>query len=204
MQYGLEKGYIFGVLGNTDHHSAHPGTYGRGLTGVWAESLTRQAVWEALNARRTYALTGDRIHLAYSLNDAPMGSVLAPTPSRELNITVRATAAIDCVDIIRNNELIKRFSACDVPQQDPGDSVRTHVYLELGWGIPVIRCTGMSMCVSRQGGSYRLNLGLEVGKPSLHWNITEEQPTPCTIQDAPRFPSGQSTWSQRPKAIPIK
>jgi len=46
MQHGLEKGYVFGVLGNTDHHSAHPGTYGCGLTDLWAASLTRQAVWE--------------------------------------------------------------------------------------------------------------------------------------------------------------
>ena len=167
MQYGLEKGYIFGVLGNTDHHSAHPGTYGRGLTGVWAESLTRQAVWEALNARRTYALTGDRIRLAYSLNDAPMGSVLAPTPSRELNITVRATAAIDCVDIIRNNELIKRFSACDVPQQDPGDSVRTHVYLELGWGHP---------------------------RHSVHWDVDVRLSTGRIVSVEPRF-RGRETLS---------
>ena len=58
IQYGLSRGFIFGVTGGTDHHSAHPGSYGHGMTGLWANDCTREAIWEALYKRRTYALTG--------------------------------------------------------------------------------------------------------------------------------------------------
>ena len=30
-QYGLSQGHQFGITGGTDHHSAHPGSYGHGL-----------------------------------------------------------------------------------------------------------------------------------------------------------------------------
>ena len=68
-QYGWSQGHVFGVVGSTDHHNAFPGSYGYGRLGVWAESLSRDAIWNAIKARRTYVLTGDRIELAYSLND---------------------------------------------------------------------------------------------------------------------------------------
>lgn len=95
MQYGPQCGHVFGVVGNTDHHSAHPGSYGHGATGLWAGSLTRQAIWEALEARRTYAITGDRIRLQFALNDACMGAVIPLTSLRRLAIEVHAGGAID-------------------------------------------------------------------------------------------------------------
>ena len=57
-QYGLAQGNIVGVVGSTDHHSAHPGSYGHGRLAVWAEELSRDAIWQAIKARRTVALTG--------------------------------------------------------------------------------------------------------------------------------------------------
>ena len=134
IQYGLAQGHIFGVTGGTDHHSAHPGSYGHGRTGLWATDCTRKAIWEALHSRRTYALTGDRITLRFSLNDAPMGAVVAPAPERRIQVEVEGGAPIDCVDIIRNNRLAKRFSPCDFSEPPLPDSIRTRLYLELGWG----------------------------------------------------------------------
>ena len=40
------------------------------------------AIWEAILARRTYALTGDRIDLAFVLNGRPMGAKVSPCKSR--------------------------------------------------------------------------------------------------------------------------
>ncbi len=134
MQYGLQQGNTFGVLGNTDHHSAHPGSYGGGLSGVWAESLTRESIWIALTSRRTYALTGDRHALEFSINGYPMGSVLPHTENRSLKIDVAGRASIDYVDIIKNNRLLKRFSSCDIPERPTGNMISTYLYLELGWG----------------------------------------------------------------------
>ena len=134
---GLEKGHVFGFSGGTDHHSGHPGSYGHGRTGLWAESCTRDAIWEALYSRRIYALTGDRIGLKFSINDAPMGAVIpAKEKKRRLAIEVSGGGAIDCVDVIKNGKLWRRFSQLDVaPRSDsPEEIVRTKLNLELGWG----------------------------------------------------------------------
>lgn len=133
-QYGLQQGHIFGFLGNTDHHSAHPGSYGHGVTGVWAENLSRESIWNAIYARRTFALTGDRMQLKYSLNGAAMGSQISPTNTRSIEIDLAAGGAIDYVDIVKNNTLVKRFSQTDIPQATSDGPLHTLLYVELGWG----------------------------------------------------------------------
>lgn len=138
-QYALAQGHVAGVVGSTDHHSAHPGSYGHGRTGVWARAKTRDAIWDALLARRTYALTGDRIQLQFSLNDQPMGAVLAPTEQRELAFNVIAGAPLDYVDVIKNGALLRRFSSTEfVAPADDGE-VRTKLTLEVGWGARASR-----------------------------------------------------------------
>lgn len=135
VQYGLAQGHVFGFAGNTDHHSAHPGSYGHGVTGLWATGRDRAAIWSALRERRMYALTGDRIRLEFALNDHHMGAVLASTPRRHLDICVEGAGPLDAVDIIKNNRLLRRFSQPDVAESpDAGHEIDTLVYLELGWG----------------------------------------------------------------------
>ena len=64
---------FFGLIGSTDHHSAFPGSHGFGRVAVWAESLSREAIWQAIRARRTYALTGDRIEVMLNRRDGVAG-----------------------------------------------------------------------------------------------------------------------------------
>ena len=131
---GLSRGHVFGFSGGTDHHSGHPGSYGHGRTGLWAESCKREAIWNALYARRMYALTGDRIQLKFAVNGAAMGSVIPVSTRREIAIDVAAGGAIDCVDVIKNGKLIRRFSQMDVAEESgAGDNVRTKIHLEVGW-----------------------------------------------------------------------
>lgn len=134
IQYGLAQGHVFGFSGHTDHHSGHPGSYGHGVTGLWADGRDRESIWNALKARRCYALTGDRIDLRYTLNTAPMGAVIAPCSNRHIEVDVHAAGAIDCVDIIKNNTLVHRVSQTDIPAVEVGETIRTLIYLELGWG----------------------------------------------------------------------
>jgi hypothetical protein len=134
IQYGLAQGHVFGFSGHTDHHSGHPGSYGHGVTGLWSDGRDRESIWNALKARRCYALTGDRIDLRYTLNDAPMGSVITPCSKRRIAVEVHAAGAIDSVDVIKNNALVHRVSQTDIPAVDIGDTLRTLIYLELGWG----------------------------------------------------------------------
>lgn len=131
---GLKAGHRFGFIGSTDHHSAHPGSHGYGRAMVWASNLSRDGIWEAITARRTYAVTGDRIMLATSLNGNPMGSVVAATGLRHHEVNVRGGSAIDYVEIVRNGEIIERrrpessYLAADA---EPFDGVLS---VAMGWG----------------------------------------------------------------------
>jgi hypothetical protein len=132
MHHGLKQEHIFGVIGSTDQHSAHPGSYGHGRLGVWARELTRQGIWEAIEARRTYALTGDNIELKLSVNGHPMGSVLPHTSDRTIEAEARGGSEIDYIEILQSNQAIHRWSAHQAQPYNPAHPVK--VQLELGWG----------------------------------------------------------------------
>jgi len=134
MQYGLGQGAFFGVIGSTDHHSAYPGSYGHGRTGLWAYAKTRESIWEALCSRRTYALTGDKISLEFAINDCPMGSRINVKEARQLSFHVIGGAPLDYVDIVKNGEILRRFSRCDMRCAGELETIRTKLYLEVGWG----------------------------------------------------------------------
>jgi hypothetical protein len=134
MRYGLSEGHRFGVIGSTDHHSAHPGSYGHGLAGVWAGERTREAIWEALLARRTWAMTGDRINFRFSIDGIAMGGEIERQGEHSIAIEVDAGAPVDCVDVIRDGEIIRRFSPYGIESGPGTDPVRTKITLELGWG----------------------------------------------------------------------
>ncbi len=130
-QYGLAQGHIFGFVGSSDHHSAHPGSYGYGQVAVWAKSLSRAAIWEALENRRCYAITGDRIALAFSLNGKPMGSVLPFAEERQIEVAVEGASALDSIEVLRNNRVIHRESP---PVAKPDFRHPLKIRLEMGWG----------------------------------------------------------------------
>ena len=145
VQHGLAMGHIFGFVADTDHHSAHPGSYGHGLHGLWATELSREAIWEAYYNRRTYALTGDRIRLDYSVGESPMGSIRGAGGKRTFRASITGGAAIDYVDLIHNNRLIRRVTPAEMrPRGGAGDDegtgavegawIRTKLFLEVGWG----------------------------------------------------------------------
>ncbi len=132
MQAGLAAGKHFGVVGSTDHHSAHPGSYGYGRLGVWAEALTREAIWKAIQARRTYALTGDKIELNFAINDHPLGSHPAYTEDRHISLNVKGGYALERVEILKNNRVI--FQKYFTDKAPLIQKVRGKFVLEMGWG----------------------------------------------------------------------
>jgi hypothetical protein len=137
MQAGLAAGHHFGVVGSTDHHSAHPGSFGYGKTGVWAESLSRESIWKALMERRTYAMSGDRIELAFSVNGEPMGGMVRDVGgAREVEVAITGGAPLDRVELLRNNKVVhaEHFPPPDAPAPRPGEPVRGKLVVEFGWG----------------------------------------------------------------------
>ncbi len=130
----LSRGYRLGFLGSSDGHDGHPGlghlaSPSGGLAAILAEELTREAVWEALRARRVYATSGPRILLRVSFGgyrmgadvpvsgrgDAPREGDIVPPRQRDIvpgigrhTLVTRAIApgAIEQIDVIRSGEVM--------------------------------------------------------------------------------------------------
>jgi hypothetical protein len=133
MQHGLAAGHVFGIVGNTDHHSAFPGSYGHGRMAVYATGPDRAAIWDAMMARRTNALTGDNIHLLAAVDGTVQGGIMGPQADARLRIEAVAGGFIDAIDVIRNGRLMHRISP-ELTPKPISEKSETILYLELGWG----------------------------------------------------------------------
>ena len=130
----LEKGLRFGFTASSDSHRGYPGAYGEGVVGVWARDLSAASLFEAFRARRTYAATGDRIVLDVSINGRPMGSEIAATADRQIDVRVRGEDAVAMVEVIRNGRVIHRHfpeDSLDGPLKLPG---KAKCRIQYGWG----------------------------------------------------------------------
>ncbi len=103
----LDRGYALGFIGSGDGHDGHPGLAhlaagSGGLAAILAEELTREAVLDALRARRVYATNGPRIVLRLSLAGRRMGSELPPAASAELRGVAIAPAPLARIEVVRS------------------------------------------------------------------------------------------------------
>jgi hypothetical protein len=155
----LDHGYRFGFIGSGDSHDGHPGlvhlqappAHG-GLAAILAEDNTREAVLDALRARRVYATNGARIWLNVELDGEPMGSALqepARTREQQLRIEAAGTAPIAHVDIIRSGEVTRSVGTSGRHEWDTTESIRAlgrgdYVYVRVvqedgraAWSSPI-------------------------------------------------------------------
>lgn len=134
-RHGLNLGHKFGFLGNTDHHSGYPGSYGHGRSAVYAPENSRDALWQGMHQRRTNALTGDASHLFFALGDTVQGGTVA-AGGRMLELEAIAGSFIDYIDIVRNGDVVKRVTPDlePAPLSGVNGSMETILALELGWG----------------------------------------------------------------------
>ncbi|MFW6156810.1 MAG: DUF3604 domain-containing protein, partial [Armatimonadota bacterium] len=106
----LAMGHRVGVVAGSDGHKGRPGAsypgasqfgaYG-GLTGIVADELTTDAIFEALRARNCYATTGQRILLRVQANGAPMGSEITADGPVTIGVFCAGTAGIRTVEVLR-------------------------------------------------------------------------------------------------------
>jgi Protein of unknown function (DUF3604) len=104
----LRHGHRFGFTASSDSHGLlwHHGEarkrdpYRTGLTAVQARGVTREALMEALVARRCYATSGAKILLDLSADGAPMGSEQEAYEPADFVIDVLGTAEIAAVELI--------------------------------------------------------------------------------------------------------
>ena len=131
---GLEAGLRFGFVGSSDDHAGFPGAFGEGLMAALVSDFTRDGIFEAIRARRTYALTGDRIELDFAVEGAPMGSTIEAGQRAEVFFAVRGRDELDVVEIIQDGRVVHRAYAEDSTSSDRAFEAPTQVRLEWGWG----------------------------------------------------------------------
>ncbi len=132
----LRRGARIGFAGGSDDHTARPGFASPpphhfgirgGLTATLASACTRESIWEALKARRTYATTGVRIILDVTANGHAVGSAFSTGGPVELSVQVVGTAPLWRVEVLRWPEVIYSH-ALPVSRQPNG-----HYRLRVGW-----------------------------------------------------------------------
>lgn len=154
---GLRRGHHFGFVASTDNHSGFPASYGEGRLAVFAKSLTAADLWEAINERRTYAATGDRIELHFGINGNHMGSLAPNAPKKEISLQVRGEDFIDYVDIVRNGVTLRRFNGAFPGTAPRRNVMRVKFRIEWGWGDRANRLKWDGECRITEGKILNVN-----------------------------------------------
>ena len=111
----FDKGYIVGVMANSDGHHGRPGAEGaglshfgieNGLTCALAPELTRDTVFDALKSRQCYATTGARLLLEFTANDHQMGRVIPYTSELKIEASVTGTGPLESLQLFQGKEVI--------------------------------------------------------------------------------------------------
>ncbi len=114
VQDALSRGYKLGIIGSGDSHNGHPGrrdpgALTAGLMGVYAEELTRESIWKALQERSVYATSGARIIINFHVNTKTMGQIIPVDDEhrvRDITGSVIGTDVIKEVTIIKNGSTL--------------------------------------------------------------------------------------------------
>jgi len=163
----LNRGFRLGFIASSDSHDGRPGDdmmrlqtspkllavdYDKlerqGIMGVWAEALTREAIWDAMRKRCVYATTNVRVILKFSINGRPMGSELASAGTNRLEIEAHSEDAIARVDVIKDGAVLRSFApeqsmfAAELDDAVQGGTSWYYVRLtrtdgEMAWSSPI-------------------------------------------------------------------
>lgn len=116
---GLVHGYRLGFTGGLDNHSARPGNsfaaledFGRlpvdsiSLTEFWAVGIKRGKVFDALCARRTWAVWNTRAIVYFTVNGAQAGDELDLNKGEFLTARIKISAenALQSIEIVSEEE----------------------------------------------------------------------------------------------------
>jgi len=134
VRHALGRGLRFGFVASSDSHNAFPGAYGEGLMAALVDRPGRAAILEAIRARRTYALTGDRIEVEFTVEGAPMGATIEAGGEVEVTYRVEGRDELDVVEVIQDGRIVHRSHP--EPEGPRGDvfAAPVQVRLEWGWG----------------------------------------------------------------------
>ncbi len=109
IDYALkEKKYKMGFIASGDHNNM-----GVGVAALWVKEVSRAGILEALQNRRTFATTGDKMFIDFKVNEAPMGTTSKSNNVPEIAISVLGQYPLEKVEILRNSAVIHKFDMDD-------------------------------------------------------------------------------------------
>jgi len=153
---GLAAGLRFGFVGSSDDHAGFPGAYGEGLMAALVDDFSREGIFAAIRARRTYALTGDRIELGFAVDGAPMGATIEAGRAVEVAFDVAGRDELDVVEVIQDGRIVHRAHADDAAAAAAAFAVPLQLRLEWGWGpwgaLALDRVCDWAMALGVEGG----------------------------------------------------
>ncbi len=120
-QDALAKGYKLGFTAGTDNHTGKPvyvntgaeslgrlPLHSQSVSGVWVDDMTRDDVFDGMYQRHTWACWDTRAILAFSVNDALMGSEIKLKKGTKLNahLTMSAEDVCQSIEVVSDNEVV--------------------------------------------------------------------------------------------------
>ena len=225
----LDRGTRFGFVASSDDHLGYPGAYGEGVLGVWADDLSSKSLFEAIRARRTYAASGDRIAVEFTLNGKPMGSEMPFASEREIDVRVEGQDSVEMVEVIRNGSVVHRYFPEDHlkgPLALPG---RAKCRIRYGWGpwgqLALDRVCPWDMTIKLHGGTFQRAIGcfqnapfgetyrdtltwvspteLRLQSPTARSGSYREDPTKAVVCDVEAKPDAELTVEVRTPAAKV-
>jgi hypothetical protein len=127
VQDGWLLGDKIGTIASSDNHTSQPGLNFLGHTAVFAEKLTREAVFDALKTRSCYGTTGARIILDFKINDNPMGTILKSSGQVKIYSKVIGTSTLETVEILRGYIGDKKFNTVHAYSPSSGENMEAEI-----------------------------------------------------------------------------
>ena len=127
----LGQGKKFGFIGSSDSHRAVPGL-GGALTGLFAESLTPEALFDAYRHRRIIATQGTCVFADFRVADLFIGEEGPCDRSPEVTASIQAPEVIEFAEIIRDGEAVykkePKSRTCNISFKDKNVEAGEHYY----------------------------------------------------------------------------
>ena len=127
-------------------------SFAGGLTAVYSNNISNpiDGVFKSLKAGRTYATSGPRMILDFSVNGGKMGERVPFTDTRYISGEIVGTQSLDRIEVLRNGKPVWHKSFNEVSPENAGAETR--------W----VRLSVSSASASRPGL-------LEPGRPGRQW-----------------------------------
>jgi hypothetical protein len=148
----LDSGLRFGFIANSDSHGLlwHHGEcrkrdpFRTGLTAVISATRTREAILEAIRARRCYATSGAKILLDVHVAGFPMGSELDIEGPVEVHARALGTTDLERIELITPEGVVAADSPKSPSASFVGEADAPYVYCrvtqadgEMAWSSPI-------------------------------------------------------------------